>query len=82
MSVDVSEDIREIKSILERMEAIIDSRLIGIEEPEEDEVAEIEDYEKRKREGKVELHEISRVPREKGGETTRKPNSGKPEKSS
>jgi len=57
------------------METIIDSRLIGIEEPEEDEVAEIEDCKKRKREGKVELHEISRVPREKGGETIRKPKS-------
>nr|MDO8098510.1 hypothetical protein [Candidatus Njordarchaeota archaeon] len=79
--MDVSEDIREIKSILERMEAIIDSRLIGIEDPAEDEVAEIEDYEKMKREGKIELHDISRVPREKSGETTRKPNSGKPQKS-
>jgi hypothetical protein len=53
LRVDISEDIREIKSMLERMEAVIDSRLIGIEEPDEDEIAEIEDYEKRKREGKI-----------------------------
>ncbi len=60
MSTDVSEDIRDIKSILERMEAQIDSRLIETEEPEEDEVAKIEDYEKRKKEDKVELHEMHR----------------------
>lgn len=65
LRVDISEDIREIKSMLERMEAVIDSRLIGIEESEEDEIAEIEDYEKRKKEGKIELHEISRIPRQK-----------------
>jgi hypothetical protein len=53
LRVDISEDIGEIKSMLERMEAVIDSRLIGIEEPDEDEIAEIEDYEKRKREGKI-----------------------------
>jgi len=32
--------------------------LVGVEEPEEDEIIEIEDYEKRKGEGKIELNEL------------------------
>jgi hypothetical protein len=57
-TMDISEEIREIKFMLEKIEGIIDSRLIGVEEPEEDEIREIEDYERRKREGKIELNEI------------------------
>jgi hypothetical protein len=56
--MDVANEIKEIKSMLERIEAVIDARLVGVEEPEEDEVAEIRDFAKRKREGSIELHEI------------------------
>nr|MDO8133840.1 hypothetical protein [Candidatus Njordarchaeum guaymaensis] len=56
--MDVASEIKEIKSMLERIEAVIDARLVGVEEPDEDEVAEMRDYEKRKKEGRIDLHEI------------------------
>jgi rRNA maturation endonuclease Nob1 len=56
--MDVADEIKEIKSMLERIEAVIDARLVGVEEPDEDEVAEIRDYAKRKKEGSIELREI------------------------
>ena len=55
---EVEKEINEIKAILKRIENIVTSRLIGIDEPEEDEIKEIKDYEKRKKEGKLELNEI------------------------
>jgi len=55
---EIEKEISEIKLILEKIESIIDSRLIGIEEPEEDEIKEIEDFERRKRAGELELNEI------------------------
>lgn len=55
---EIGKEIGEIKFMLEKMENMITSRLIGIEEPEEDEKKEIEDYEERKEKGKLELHEI------------------------
>ncbi len=58
LPLDVAKEIKEIKSMLERIEAVIDARLVGVEEPDEDEVAEIRDYEKRKKDGSIELHEI------------------------
>jgi hypothetical protein len=44
--------------MLEKIESIIDARLVGIEEPEEDEIKAIENYEKRKSEGQIELNEL------------------------
>ena len=44
--------------MLEKIEGIIDSRLIGVEEPDEDEVVAIEAYEKLKKEGKLQLNEM------------------------
>ena len=55
---EISKEITEIRFLLEKIEGIIDARLVGVEEPEEDEIIEIEDYEKRKGEGKIELNEI------------------------
>lgn len=55
---EIDKEISEIKLMLEKIEGIIDSRLIGIEEPEEDEVEAIKEYEKRKKEGNLELNEI------------------------
>lgn len=54
----IEEEIKEIKNALERIENILASRLIGLDEPMEDEIEEIKEYEKKKREGKLELHEI------------------------
>lgn len=48
-------DIEDMKQILEKIEGIIDSRLIGIEEPENDEVQAIDEYEKNKKSGNIEL---------------------------
>ena len=48
-------DIEDMKQILEKIEGIIDSRLIGIEEPEKDEVQAIDEYEKNKKSGNIEL---------------------------
>lgn len=56
---EVEREISEIKAILQRIENIVTSRLIGIDEPEEDdEIEEIQDYEKRRKEGNLELNEI------------------------
>ncbi|MFA0832619.1 MAG: hypothetical protein ACC609_01260 [Methanobacterium formicicum] len=51
-------EIIQIKFLLEKIEGIIDSRLIGEEDPEEDEVKEILDFEKRKKAGELKLNEI------------------------
>ncbi len=55
---EVEKEINEIKAILKRIENIVTLRLIGVDEPEEDEVKEIRNYEERKKEGKLELNEI------------------------
>jgi len=55
---EVEKEISEIKAMLQRIENIVTSRLIGIDEPEEDEIEEIQNYEKRKKEGNLELNEI------------------------
>jgi len=51
-------DMRDIRLMLEKIESIIDSRLIGIVEPEQDEVSEIRDYRKRKNSDSLELNEL------------------------
>ena len=55
---ETASDVKEIKFMLEKIESIIDSRLIGIETPADDEVDAIQDYERRKAQGSVELNEI------------------------
>jgi len=55
---EMGKEVTEIKLMLEKIEGIIDSRLIGIEEPKEDEINEIRDYEDRKSGKKIELNEI------------------------
>jgi low affinity Fe/Cu permease len=55
---EISKEVTEMKFMLEKIEGIIDARLVGIEDAEEDEIREIEDYAKRKREGKIELNEL------------------------
>ena len=55
---ELDKEISEIKLMLEKIEGIIDSRLIGIEEPEKEEVEAIKAYQKKKKEGTLELNEI------------------------
>jgi hypothetical protein len=53
-----SGEIHDIIFLLQKIESIIDARLIGEVEPREDEISLIEDYQAGKREGTLELHEI------------------------
>jgi hypothetical protein len=55
---EIEKEIIQIKFLLEKIEAIIDSRLIGEEDPEDDEIKEIIDFEKMKKAGEIELDEI------------------------
>lgn len=55
---EIQKEIKEIKFMLEKIEDIIDSRLIGIEDPEDDEIEAIKDFNKRKKAGELKLHEI------------------------
>jgi hypothetical protein len=55
---EISKEVTERTFMLEKIEGIIDARLIGLKEAEENEIREIVDYEKRKSEGKIELNEL------------------------
>ena len=57
-------ELRELRTILERIEALLEERLIGIEEPMPDEVEAIREYEGEKGKGKVELVDLEDVLRE------------------
>ena len=57
-------ELRELRTILERIEALLEERLIGIEEPLPDEVEAIREYENEKMKGKVELVDLEDVLRE------------------
>ena len=50
---EIEKEINEIKAMLQRIENMLALRLIGIDEPYEDELKEIQDYEKIKKEGKI-----------------------------
>jgi len=55
---EIDKEISEIKLMIEKIEGIIDSRLIGIEEPDEDEIEAIKAYRKKKGARALELDEI------------------------
>jgi len=57
-------ELRELRTILERIEALLEERLIGIEEPLPDEAEVIREYESEKVEGKVELVTLEDVTKE------------------
>ncbi len=57
----VLEEIRSLREVLERIEALLEERLIGIEEPLPDEVEAIEEYEEEKESGRVELVKLEDV---------------------
>jgi len=48
-------ELRELRTILERIEALLEERLIRIEEPLPDEIEAIKEYENDKKKGKAEL---------------------------
>lgn len=58
MLSEIEKEISDIKLMLEKIEGIIDSRLIGIEDPDEDEIEAIKEFEKLKKAGELELNEI------------------------
>ena len=55
---EVTSENNEVLFLLQKIESIIDTRLIGEVEPLDDEIKLIDEYQKRKREGALELHEI------------------------
>ena len=61
------EEIRALREVLERIEALLEERLIGVEEPLPDEARVIEEYEAEKRSGRIELVKLEDVLR--GSET-------------
>ena len=57
----ILEEIRGLREILERIEALLEERLIGVEEPLPDEVKAIEEYEEEKKNGRIELVRLEDV---------------------
>ncbi len=54
-------EIRELRAVLERIEALLEERLLGIDEPLPDEVETIKEYERDKKEGRIELVSLDEV---------------------
>ena len=55
------DEIRELRAILEHIEALLEERLLGIDEPPPDEVEAIKEYESNKERGEVELISIDDI---------------------
>lgn len=55
---EVVSDNNEVLFLLQKIESIIDTRLIGEVEPLDDETQLVDEYLKRKKEGNLELNEI------------------------
>ena len=55
------EEIRALREVLERIEALLEERLIGVEEPLPDEAEVIEEYEADKERGRVELVKLEDI---------------------
>ena len=49
------EEIRELRASLERIEALLEERLLGVDEPLPDEAEAVEEYERSKKSGNIEL---------------------------
>ena len=54
----ILEELRMLRERIERREALLENRLIGVEEPEPDEVEAIKEYMDAKRKGKVSLTKL------------------------
>ena len=59
-------ELRELRLLLERIEALLEERLIGVEEPLPDEAEAIKEYEEDKRRGRMELVDLEDVLGEQG----------------
>ena len=57
----ILEEIRAIREVLERIEVLLEERLIGIEEPLPDEVEAIKEYEADKKNDRVKLVKLENV---------------------
>ena len=57
-------ELHELKSILERIEALLEERLIGIDDPLPDETEAIREYENDKKNRQIELFSLEEVLRE------------------
>ncbi len=55
------DEIRELRAILEHIEALLEERLLGIDEPLPDEVEAIKEYESNKEKGKIELISLDNI---------------------
>ncbi len=55
------DEIRELRAILEHIEALLEERLLGVDEPLPDEVEAIKEYEADKEKGRVELISLDSV---------------------
>ena len=54
-------ELRELRIILERIEALLEERLIGIEEPLPDETEAIKEYDKDKKKGETKLVNLNNL---------------------
>jgi len=61
---EVLKEVRLVRERVERLEELVQERLIGIEEPSEDEVKAIRGYMKAKEKGSVELTPLKDVKKE------------------
>ena len=61
---EVLKEVRLVREKVERLEELVEERLIGLEEPSEDEVKAIKEYLKAKEKGSVELIPIEDVKKE------------------
>jgi len=62
---EVLEEVRLIREKIERLEELVEERLIGLEEPLGDEVKAVEEYVKAKEKGSVELIPVEDAEKEK-----------------
>jgi len=55
---EVLEEVKVVREKLERLEGLVEERLVGLEEPLKDEVKAIEEYNEAKKKGKLRLVSI------------------------
>jgi len=62
---EVLKEVRLVREKVERLEELVEERLIGLEEPLEDEVKAVREYTRAKEKGSVELIPLEGVEKEK-----------------
>jgi len=61
---EVLEEVKLLREKVERLEELVEERLIGLEEPLEDEVEAIKEYMKAKEKGSIELIPVEDIEKE------------------